>query len=355
MRPIHRLRLRMDRPWRGFWVGVVLLLLAGWLRLRFGGLSQGFGPMTFLPAILLGGLIGGIQVGLVIAGLCVLVGWSWFFPPYGTFTLSTSDRISMAIFIVTAGLELYVIRMLRIAIDDLSIARERSNTLFRELQHRVANNLQAVAAFLYLRKKTLDPGSAGAEALDGAQSRLTLVSRVHRHLNNPDSIDLPLESSLQELSADLIAASNTPNIRLEVEAPAVEFDLETLMSLSLIVAELVTNSLKHAFPDGRDGSISIKLENERDVYTLTVADDGWGFHENVVNEKAHGLGQRILQNLASELGGQVLLQHGDGTVAKLVFKPNRTRASSPDRKNPAGIHFPGLGWLVKRSGKKRAA
>ena len=321
MIPAHHLQLRLDQPWRGFWVGFALFLLAALLRFFFGGLSQGFGPMTFLPAVLLAGLLGGVRIGLAIAGLCIIVGWGWFFPPYGTVTLSNSDRISMAIFIVTAALELHVVWMLRLAIDDLSAARERSNTLFRELQHRVANNLQSVAAFLYQRKKTLEPGSAGVDALDGAQGRLNLMSRVHRHLNNPDSLELPLGSALKILCEDLVAASNTPHVSVSVDAPAVEFDLETVMSLSLVVAELVTNSLKHAFPDDRAGNIAIKLERNRGLYTLTVADDGCGMPEPLAMVTKRGLGRRILQNLASELGGAISWEQGPGTVAKLVFKP----------------------------------
>jgi two-component sensor histidine kinase len=162
MRAIHVFRrLRRDRPWQGFAAGLILFAVASTLRVFLGGLSDGFGPMTFLPAILLASLLGGIQVGIAITTLCVLIGWVWFFPPYGTFTLASRDVITMAIFIVTAGLVLYIIRMLRLAIDDLAVARERSNTLFRELQHRVANNLQFVAALLYLSKKSLEADSAG--------------------------------------------------------------------------------------------------------------------------------------------------------------------------------------------------
>lgn len=326
MRAVHPLRrLRRDRPLQGLAAGFILFAVASILRLFLGGLSEGFGPMTFLPAILLAGLLGGIQVGLATAALCVLVGWVLFFPPYGTFILEPRDAITMAIFILTAGLELYVIRMLRLAIDDLSIARERSNTLFRELQHRVANNLQFVAALLHMRKKTLEPDSAGAHALEAARSRLDLMSRVHRRLNDPSAVDLPVGRYLEELCADLIKASDTPDIRLTVEAPAIELDLETLMSLSLIVAELVTNSLKHAFVGRSAGNIAIKLAVDKHVYTLTVADDGCGLPATFGQGKSSRLGQGILQSLASQLGGRISFEGGHGTLARLVFTPNRAR------------------------------
>jgi two-component sensor histidine kinase len=277
--------------------------------------------MTFLPAVLVGGLLGGIRVGLAITALSIVVGWSWFFPPYGTLVLTQSDGISMAIFVVSAALHLYVVRRLGVAIDDLRIARDRSNTLVRELQHRVANNLQSVAAFLYMRKKTLEPGSAGAAALDGAQERLDLMSRVHRHLNNPRSVEQSLTASLHTLSEDLVAASNAPQVKVSVDALPVQFDLETLMSLSLIVAELVTNSLKHGFAGGREGTIAIRLERDGAAFTLTVTDDGAGVSNTVRGGTQAGLGRRILHNIAAGLDGTISWQHGRGTVATLVFKP----------------------------------
>lgn len=299
--------------------GVAIFALAIVLRRLLGGLSEGFGPMTFLPAILLAGLIGGIRVGLAFAIICVLVAWVWFFRPYGTFILEPRDAATMTIFILTAGLEVYVIRILNLAINDISLARERSNTLFRELQHRVANNLQLVAALLYLRKKALDEDSAGARALEAARSRLDLMSRVHRHLHNPNAVGLPVGAYLQDLCEDLIKASDTPHVRLTVDALPVKLDLEALMSVSLIVAELVTNSLKHAFRGRPAGSIAIRLDVRKHVCTLTVADDGCGIPADFGHAKSGRLGQDILQSLASQLGGQISFERAQGTAARLVF------------------------------------
>ncbi len=126
-------RLRRDRPWLGLALGAALFTIAGISRFVLGALSDGFEPITFLPAILLAGLVGGIQVGVGIFVVCMIVAWVWFFPPYGTFVLVTHDAVTMAIFTLTAILELCVIRVLNLTINDLALARERSNTLFREL------------------------------------------------------------------------------------------------------------------------------------------------------------------------------------------------------------------------------
>ena len=312
-------KLPRDRPALGLAAGAGFFLLASSLRWLFGGLSEGFGPMTFLPAILLAGLFGGIRIGLVVAAICTLVAWVMFYPPYGTFTLARPHVISMGIFILTASLELYVIRSLNVAINDLSEARERSNVLFRELQHRVANNLQFVAALLLRRRRMMGPGDGAAQAIAAAQARLETMSRVHRRLHDPASIHQPLQSYLHALCTDLIQASDTPYVRLEVESPPIELSLNSLMSLSLIVAELVTNSLKHAFRDRQDGTISVRILGEGRVHTLRVADDGPGLPENFGKADKGSLGQGILQSLAGQLGGTLVFERGAGAVAKLVF------------------------------------
>jgi two-component sensor histidine kinase len=313
-------KLPRDRPALGLAAGGAFFVLASVLRWLLGGVSEGFGPMTFLPAILLSGLFGGIRIGIAVALMCTLVAWVMFFPPYGTFILATPNIITMAIFVVTAALELFVIRTLNLAIDELSQARERSNVLFRELQHRVANNLQFVAAALMRRRKLLKSDPVCAEALESAQARLETMSRVHRRLHDPTSLDQPLQSYLEALCTDLINASDTPNLRLTVESPPIVLTLNSLMSMSLIVAELVTNSLKHAFRDRADGIIAVKISGGRGVYTLSVADDGPGLPKDFATRAKSSLGQGILLSLAGQLHGKLSFASGPGTVAKLVFR-----------------------------------
>jgi two-component sensor histidine kinase len=312
-------RQPQDRPGLGLAAGAAFFVLASALRWLLGGVSEGFGPMTFLPAILLAGLFGGIRIAVLVMAVCTLVAWVMFFPPYGSFILATPHVITMVIFVVTAVLVLYIILSLNAAIAELSEERERSNVLFRELQHRVANNLQFVAAVLMRRRKILRSDSACTEALKTAQARLETMSRVHRRLHDPQSLDQPLQSYLESLCADLVNASDTPAVRLTVESPSVPLSLNGLMSLSLIVAELVTNSLKHAFTDRGDGLIAVTVAGGKGVYTLSVADDGPGLPADFGKTKGSSLGQGILESLARQLHGKLVFDAGPGTVAKLIF------------------------------------
>jgi two-component sensor histidine kinase len=313
-------RLPRDRPALGIAAGAAFFVLASAVRWWLGAVSEGFGPMALLPSILLAGLFGGIRVGIVFAALCALIGWVFFFPPYGTFILTTGQKMTMAVFMLTAALELYVIRTLNIAIYELNEAREHSNTLFRELQHRVANNLQFVAALLSLRKKGLGDDPAAVAALDAAQQRLDMMSRVHRRLHDPRSVDQPVGDYLKALCSDLIHASDTPGVELSVRADPVVLGLDRLMSMSLIVAELVTNSLKHAFADRFEGKISIDLGASNGTCTLTVADDGPGLPADFGRRRSGSLGQGILHSLAGQLHGDIRFSAGPGTVATLTFR-----------------------------------
>jgi two-component sensor histidine kinase len=311
--------LRRDRPWIGIAAGAVFFSIAGILRWSLGGLAEGFGPMMFLPAILLAGLFGGIRIGVAVSAICIFTAWTWFFPPYGTFVLNLRETIVLVMFVLTAALELFVIRILKIAMDDLFVARERSNTLFRELQHRVANNLQFVANLLLRERRSLERGSAGAIAFETARRRLDLMGRVHRRLHDPTAADLPLGQYIEDLCVDLIKASDTPNVQLTVKADSLRLNLESLMSVSMIVAEIITNSLKHAFQDRTEGSISIRLDARDGCCSLTIVDDGCGLPVEFERLKANGLGQGILESLSSQLGGRLSFENKRGTTVQLTF------------------------------------
>lgn len=311
--------LSRDRPWRGIAASAALFGLAVAVRWRLGELTEGFGPMLLLPAILLAGLLGGIRVGLAVAAVCFVVAWVWFFPPYWTFTLDGRNAVTIVAFILTASLELYVVRILNLAINDLSIEKERSATRFRELQHRVANNLQVVSGVLRQEKKKLDRDGPAARALEAAQNRLDLMVRVHRSLNNPNIVDLPVKTYFQHMGEDLIHASDAPYVHLTVTADPIKLDVERLMSLSMIVAEAVTNALKYAFHDRQEGTLAINFTQNGQTYILTVCDDGPGFSVTAPKSNRDSLGCGIIESLASQLCGKLSFGRGPGATVKVEF------------------------------------
>lgn len=198
----------------------------------------------------------------------------------------------------------------------------------------MANNLQVVASLLRLRRKSLEPESAGAAALEAALTRLEMVSRVHRRLHDPASVDQPVEQYLGALCRELISASDTPGIELSVQADPIQLSLDALMSVSQIVAELVTNSLKHAFRSRSAGTLTVNFRVNHGSYVLSVADDGPGLPPDFRRSKSDSLGQGILQSLATQIRGQISYTSGPG--AALEESDRREPTSQPNHKVSSG-------------------
>jgi two-component system, sensor histidine kinase PdtaS len=132
----------------GYTAGLGIFCLAFLLRFMAGGLLDDVPFITLFPAILIAALLGGLQVGLVVAILSLLAAWYFFIPPKHSWAIdSSAGFLTLLLFCVTAGIQLFVIEMLSQTVDRLSDERDRVAVLFRELQHRVANNITFVASY----------------------------------------------------------------------------------------------------------------------------------------------------------------------------------------------------------------
>jgi two-component sensor histidine kinase len=323
MRPQDAIQhLRSRRP-VGLTIALIVFLVAFALRYSFGNELYTVPFITLFPAILISALIGGLWIGVVVAILSAIAAWLWFLPPSATTALHWPDGYLMwALFALTCFIQLYVIHALNKSVDELSQARDRSAALFEELQHRVANNLQFVAAMLRMKKRVLelDP-SAGQRLFESAQGRLETMARIHRRLYSPKSLELPVGEFFQGLCQDILTARGVPNVNCVVKAAQVSFDLQRLVALGLLINELVTNSAKYAFTNGESGAIYINLEeNDREELILTVKDDGRGLPPGLDLMNGKSLGLRIMNSLAAQLGGELTwIEQNKGTVVRLAF------------------------------------
>jgi two-component sensor histidine kinase len=320
-RVIEKLRPLRRHPWLGYAAGLAVFGLAFLLRFAAGGLLDDVPFITLFPAILIAALLGGLQVGIVVAILSLVAAWNFFIPPRSSWQIGTlAGLVTLLLFCITAGIQLFVIETLNRTVDRLSDERDRVAILFRELQHRVANNMAFVASLLRLKRRTLDIAPQDAAAvLDDADKRLETIARIHRRLYDPAIIDMPLDSYLDGFVRDILEASGAKNIVCIIEVPPVKFDLERLVTLSLLVNEVITNSLKHGF-DGREaGIISIKLEREAHAYVLAIKDNGRGLYADSDPAASPTLGMTIIHSLAAQLGGKIAFSNAAGTTARLSF------------------------------------
>jgi two-component sensor histidine kinase len=320
------------RPWIGYALAVLGIVLALGVRLALGESFAGSPFLAFFPVVILTTFFGGSGAGVFAAVICGFAAWYFILEPAYSWALSWPEGfIALGFYTLAAGLVVAVIHLLNTALAQLRDERTRTRglldqqrTMFTELQHRTANNMMFVGALLALQKRKLaaDPASAAAAgALDEARARLETMSRIHRRLYDPSSVNVPVGQYLQELCSDILDATGSRNIVCMVEVPQVALDMGKLLTLSLIVAEVVTNSLKHGFAEGEKGTVSINLESlAPDRYALTIKDNGRGLPQNFDPTQSRSLGYRIVQSLAAQLQGEfAYLTPDHGTTARISF------------------------------------
>lgn len=318
-----------DRPRLGEFLAVGMFAAAWALRAALDDvLPPGFPYLTFFPAVILTTYLCGLRPGITCAVLGGLAAWYQFVPPYKSFALTGSTAVALGFYAFIVAVDIALIHTMHVSGDRLRVERgvtaalyDQQRTMFQELQHRVANNMQFVAALLTLqRRKVADDPAAAATALDEARVRLETISRIHRRLYDPERISLPIGQYLQELCTDLLDATGARNVVCLVDVPPVTLDLTRLTTLSLLVVEIVTNALKHAFIPGGRGTITIRLERlDAGRLALTVADDGRGMPAGFDPGTSRSLGYRISQGLAGQLGGTLAYGGTAGTVVRVEF------------------------------------
>lgn len=318
-------------PWLGYGLALGTFTAALGLRHYLAPvLPPGFPYITFFPAVILTAFLGGLRPGLLCATLSGLAAWYFFIEPQNSFTLHGPAAIALGFYVFIVGIDLALIHSMQKSMDRLGAEREVSaglyaqqRTMFQELQHRVANNMTFVASLLHLQKRKVvaDPATATL-ALDEASHRIEVMSRIHRRLYDPAALDIPVGQYFQEICHDLLDATGARNIVVLVDMPTVKLDLVRLMTLSLLTTEVVTNCLKHAFADRPSGTIALKLEQlDPDRLGFTIRDDGRGLPDDYDPATSKGLGTRIVQGLAAQLGGELTIkgEKGRGTVTQLAF------------------------------------
>jgi PAS domain S-box-containing protein len=194
--------------------------------------------------------------------------------------------------------------------------------LLREVHHRVKNNMQIMVSLLNLQARNLkDP--IHADLLKESQSRIKAMSMVHEKLyRSSDLSRIDFADYIESLAVHLFQflAVDSRRIRLRRETEAIELDINNAIPCGLIVNELVSNALKHAFPGGREGEVTImfrRLEDGR--LHLAVRDDGVGFPDNLDYRAAESMGLQLVNLLVGQLDGTLELIRDGGTEFRIVF------------------------------------
>lgn len=220
-----------------------------------------------------------------------------------------------------------VTRTLRYAIERrrgqhaLEAAVRERDVLFRELHHRAKNNLQIISSLLNMQARRSDDPRFRA-LVCAAQERVEAIALAHAELDRaPDVGRIDLSAYLTRLAraAHRAHGGEERGIELELEVDACERPLDQAVAIGLLVNELLTNALKHAFPDQRTGTLRLALSEDEESCCLVVEDDGVGLDDQVEERMPRPLGLELVATLAEQLDSSLEHVAGPGTRFRMVF------------------------------------
>ncbi len=192
-------------------------------------------------------------------------------------------------------------------------ALEEKETLLREIHHRVKNNLQIVSSLLHFQsKKVTDP--AAIVVFGEARNRLRSMMLVHERLyRTGDLAHIDFGDYLQALTEDLASSYPAAGARVSahVEGPSPKLPVEVVLPAGMLLNELVTNSLKHAFEGKDGGAVRVAIGTDHDTLVLSVEDDGVGL--SALSPEPPTFGLQLVQNLVRQLAATIELGPGPGT------------------------------------------
>jgi two-component sensor histidine kinase len=212
----------------------------------------------------------------------------------------------------------------------LRASLREKEVLLREIHHRVKNNMQVISSLLNLQARHIqDP--AFLEMVQESQRRIRSMALVHEKLYlSRDLSNIEFSQYLQSLALHLFHFFQIdPNhIRLKMDMEKIFMNINTAIPCGLIVNEMISNSLKHAFPDGRDGEVRIELRRaDGHQFFLTVSDSGVGLPENLNFRNAETLGMQIITMLVDQLDGRIELSKQKGTSFQIIFEEMKYKQS----------------------------
>lgn len=315
----------------------------------------GSGVFFYLVCVVLSALIFGFRAGFGVFALCVLTMVAAFagmrggiLQPsvdFGAYLTSTSSWVSkIAVFTLLSSLTLVLMTLMErwlnsailqmkneimerkhaeIMLEDSLAEKE---TLLKEIHHRVKSNLQVITGLLELQLAKAGEGET-VNILKSSRNRVLIMSLIHEELYRSDDLskvrfDIFLNRLLSNL--DALYSHDSEQIKIIEEFEPAYLPLDTAIPCALVINELVSNSMRHAFPVKRKGTIKVSFSSEgEDKYLLSVSDDGVGLPEDFEMNQGECLGMQIVSSIAEQLGADFWQAKSEGASFFMRFREYR--------------------------------
>jgi len=208
---------------------------------------------------------------------------------------------------------------------------KEKETLLKEIHHRVKNNLTVISSLLNLQSHYIKDKD-DLIMFKESQSRAKSMALIHQRLyDSSDLKRIDFGDYIKTLANEMFHTyvTDSSRIKLNLNVEDVMLDINTAIPLGLILNELLTNSMKYAFPSSelsnkfnstKKGNINVNLLKNKKGYVLSVEDDGIGFPENINLENTDSLGLQLINSLTNQINGKIRLKRNNGTSFKIDFK-----------------------------------
>ena len=207
--------------------------------------------------------------------------------------------------------------------ETLKAALNEKVVLLKEVYHRVKNNLQVVSSLINLQAKSVDNAET-VDLLKQSSDRIKSMAILHEKLYQSDDLaQIDFNAYTHSLINHLLFGYDIQFGRIQVNINIDEdlvLDVDTAIPCGLIINELVSNAIKHAFPDNRQGEIDITFTQNRSAYLLVITDNGVGFPDNIDIKQNKSLGLQLVSTLTNQLMGKLTLDKIEGTNFTIYFK-----------------------------------
>ena len=193
--------------------------------------------------------------------------------------------------------------------------------LIKEIHHRVKNNLQIISSIIYLKMISLEQSDIRS-FLDSLRQKIKSIALIHERLLQSEKLDeVEIADYLGKLLADIKLSNYRQDLELVIEHEIGEglLPLDTAIYCGLIVNELLTNSIKHAFQDRPQGKISVTLTREENKHLLLVKDNGITLPEYIIPGKANSFGMQMIDVFVKQLNGSWRIIRDNGTTFLIRF------------------------------------
>lgn len=224
------------------------------------------------------------------------------------------------ILLLASTLIFYQYKQKQKANSSLSKALADREVLLKEIHHRVKNNLQIISSLLNLQAKSVKDQSA-IDAVTESRNRVKSMSMIHEQLYQKDTLaGIRMPDYVLQLCTSLMNSYGVDRDRIELQLEVEELmlDVDTAIPMGLILNELVSNALKYAFPERREGHIRVSLKTAASTLSLTITDNGVGIQESKLFTSGFGL--NLVTILSEKLQAEVSTTNSSGVATELLIK-----------------------------------